>query len=151
MTRTDRASRIIKASPRTIYCAFVDPAALSAWLPPPGMTAKVHAFEPRAGGSYRMTLSYDDATTRGKTAANEDVVEGTFLELAPDERVVQRVEFASDDPAFAGAMTMTWSLRPVPAGTEVTILCEGVPSGIRKEDHDAGLRSTLANLAAFVE
>jgi hypothetical protein len=48
-------------------------------------------------------------------------------------------------------MTMTWSLGAVPGGTEVTILCENVPEGISKQDHDAALKSTLENLAAFVE
>ena len=46
---------------------------------------------------------------------------------------------------------MTWSLSPAPAGTEVTITCENVPVGISKADHDVGLRSTLANLATFIE
>lgn len=48
-------------------------------------------------------------------------------------------------------MNMTWKLTPVPGGTEVTIICEEVPDGIRPEDHDADLRSTLENLAAFTE
>jgi hypothetical protein len=61
------------------------------------------------------------------------------------------VEFESDDPAFAGTMKMTWSLAPVAEGTEVTVVCENVPNGIRKEDHDTGLRSTLENLASFTE
>ncbi|MET3549076.1 hypothetical protein ABID47_005708 [Paenibacillus favisporus] len=34
---------------------------------------------------------------------------------------------------------------------EVTIVCENVPAGIRKEDHDVGLRSTLENLALYTE
>lgn len=36
-------------------------------------------------------------------------------------------------------------------GTKVTITCENVPEGIRQEDHDAGLQSTLKNLVIFVE
>lgn len=64
---------------------------------------------------------------------------------------MQSVTFDSDDPAFTGAIRMTWKLTPVPDGTEVTIVCENVPDGIRSEDHDAGLRSTLENLAAFAE
>jgi hypothetical protein len=36
-------------------------------------------------------------------------------------------------------------------GTEVGILCENVPSGIRPSDHQMGLTSTLKNLAAFTE
>jgi Activator of Hsp90 ATPase homolog 1-like protein len=64
---------------------------------------------------------------------------------------VQLVEFESDDPAFSGEMKMTWTFTAVPEGTEVSILAENVPEGIRPEDHEAGFRSTLDNLAAFTE
>jgi hypothetical protein len=40
-------------------------------------------------------------------------------------------------------MTISWTLADVPGGTEVTILCENVPEGIRPNDHEMGLRSTL--------
>lgn len=98
-----------------------------------------------------MTLTYRDAGHAGKTSENSDTVEGKFLELVPNEKIVQEVEFQSDDAAFAGTMTMTWSIAAVPGGSEVTIRCENVPEGIRKEDHDAGLKSSLDNLAAFTE
>jgi uncharacterized protein YndB with AHSA1/START domain len=139
------------ASPQTIYRALLDPEALVSWLPPEGMKCHVDGFDPREGGTYRMSLTYEglDHSTPGKTSEHSDVVRGRFVELVPDERIVQLVEFDSDDPAFAGAMTMTWALAAVPEGTNVTILCENVPEGIRQEDHDAGLRSTLENLAAF--
>ena len=70
MPRTDTASRIIKASPQAIYDAFVDPVALAAWLPPKGMKGAFEHFEPRPGGRYRMTLTYEapDPATPGKTA-----------------------------------------------------------------------------------
>lgn len=48
-------------------------------------------------------------------------------------------------------MIMTWNLDEVPGGTKVTIVCENVPGGIRQEDHEVGMSSTLANLAAFLE
>ncbi|CAN7573826.1 SRPBCC family protein [Bosea sp. LjRoot90] len=151
-TRTDMASRLIKASPGAIYNAFVDPAALGRWLPPKGMRAKIERFEPHPGGSYRMVLTYDDpARAPGKASADCDIVEGRFVALVPGERIVWEVGFVSDDPAFAGTMTMSWRFKEVRDGTEVTILCENVPAGIGKEDHDAGLRSTLENLARFIE
>lgn len=77
--------------------------------------------------------------------------QGEFLELVPSKRIVQRIVFESENPAFAGAMTMTWNLDEVSGGTKVTIVCENVPAGIRQEDHEAGMSSTLANLAAFLE
>lgn len=151
-TRTDTASLVIAAPPNAIYWAFVDPAALVSWLPPEGMSGQIHVFEPRVGGTFRMTLSYlaPEHAAAGKTSDNHDTFESEFVELVPGKRVVQRIRFDSDDPAFAGAMTMTWSLQPVAGGTEVRILCEDVPAVIRPEDHDDGMRSTLANLAAFV-
>ncbi len=151
--RTDRASRFIKASAPAIYRAFVDPQALVAWLPPEGMKGRIDTFEPRRGGAFRMALTYigRDHATPGKTSDHSDVVEGRFLELVPDERIVQRIEFQSEDPEFAGPMTMIWTLTPLAGGTEVCVICENVPAGIRKDDHDAGLKSSLANLAAFTE
>lgn len=151
--RVDSASRIIKASPQTLYRALMDPEALVAWRPPEGMTGEMLAFDGREGGRYRMSLTYTGAgpEIRGKTSEHADVVEGRFLELVPDRRVVEVVEFDSDDPAFAGAMTITTALAAVPGGTEVTIRCENVPDGIRPEDHQEGMASTLANLAAFTE
>jgi uncharacterized protein YndB with AHSA1/START domain len=117
------------------------------------MKGQVYAFDARNGGAYRLSLTYvdPDHSTPGKTSEHADVIQGRFLELVPNERIVQLVEFESEDPAFEGTMKMTWTLATVPAGTEVTIICENVPEGIRQQDHDAGLRSTLENLAAFTE
>lgn len=151
--RVDSASRVIKASPQTIYEAFVDPGSLVSWLPPKGMKGHIYEFEARAGGVYRMSLTYigTDHSTQGKTSEHVDIVKGRFLEFIPNERIVQLVEFDSDDPVFAGEMIMTWTLAAGLDGTTVTIVCENVPEGIRKEDHDVGMRSTLENLAVFTE
>lgn len=151
--RVDTATRVIRASPRTVYQAFLDPDALVAWLPPHGMNARVEQYEPRVGGAYRIALSYQSPhhSTVGKTSQDTDVVRGRFIELVPNERIVQLVEFESEDPAFAGEMKMTWTLTAVPTGTAVDIRAENVPEGIRPEDHEAGFRSTLDNLAAFTE
>ena len=71
--RTDRATRPIKAPPAVIYRAFVDPEALVSWLPPKGMTGHIERFDPRPGGRYRMTLTYDqpDASVRGKSSDDD--------------------------------------------------------------------------------
>lgn len=152
MSRTDAAFRIIAAAPARLYAALADPDALVQWLPPEGMTGRIEIFEPRPGGRYRMILTHDDAGTGlGKTDADSDAVEGEFVELVPDQRVVQRVRFESDDPSMAGTMTITWRLDSLPEGTRVTVTCDDVPPGIRRKDHLAGLRSTLENLAAFAE
>ncbi|MBB6095474.1 uncharacterized protein YndB with AHSA1/START domain [Povalibacter uvarum] len=147
--RVDRASILIEASPERVYRAFVDPSALAQWLPPTGAHAIIDAFEPHAGGSLRVTLVFD--AHQGKTTDNSDVVDGRFVELIPDKRIVWAIDFVADDPAFAGTMTMTWTFSPEGAGTRVAVAATDVPSGIRPEDHQQGLASSLANLAAYCQ
>jgi len=151
--RTDRASLLMQATPDTVHAAFLDPDAFAKWLPPHGMHATIHTFDPRPGGAFELTLTYDepDPATQGKTTDDSDRVAGRFVELAAGRRVVWDVEFASDDPAFAGTMRMTWSFAPQGDGTLVTIVAENVPPGIRAEDHAQGLAATLGNLAGYVE
>ncbi len=152
MPRTDSASRVVAAPPARLYAAFVDEEALVAWLPPEGMTARFERFDPRPGCSYRLVLTYTDAATAsGKATPDSDIVEARYVALVPGVRVVQAVDFASDDPAFAGTMTMTWEVRAVDGGTRVEITADDVPDGISAEDHARGLASSLANLARYVD
>lgn len=151
MTRTDAASRVVAAAPDAVFAAMVDPEALVAWLPPTGMSGRFERFDPRTGGSYRMVLTYVDATgAPGKATADSDVVDARFVEIVPGRRVVQAVDFVSDDPEYAGTMTMVWEVTAVDAGTRVDIRAEDVPAGISAEDHAAGLASSLDNLEAYV-
>lgn len=149
-TRTDTAHRVIGASPDTIYRAFLDADSLMSWLPPNNMTGRVLELEPREGGRYRFELRYNESGA-GKSSEQTDISKGRFLEMVDGRRIKQSVEFESDDPSFAGEMTMTWTFEAASGGTKVTVTAENVPSGIRKEDHDVGLASSLENLATFVE
>jgi uncharacterized protein YndB with AHSA1/START domain len=150
--RIDSASRLIRASASTIYQSFATREAMETWLPPQGMTGSMLAFAFREGGTYRMRLLYDESQhTPGKTSEDADDVEVRFIKLVPGRCIEQAVVFESDDPAFAGEMRITWTLESARNGTLVTVRCEDVPTGIRPEDHQAGLTSTLGNLAAYVE
>ncbi|MGN6356555.1 MAG: SRPBCC domain-containing protein [Novosphingobium sp.] len=149
-TRTDRASRVIAASAAQVYAALTDGRMVQHWLPPEGATGTVEVFDPRPGGRFRMTLRF--ATGEGgKTGPDTDTITGRFLDLDPDEYVAQEFDFVSADPAFAGTMRMTWGLTWCAEGTEVSVTAENVPPGIDPDDHAAGLASSLANLAAFLE
>jgi uncharacterized protein YndB with AHSA1/START domain/quercetin dioxygenase-like cupin family protein len=146
VAHTDTGGAEIAVPPATVFAALVDPEARAAWLPPTGMTGRFEYFDVRPGGGYRMVLSYDDPARIGKTEENNDVTEVRFLAVEPPRRIVEQVEFVSDDPAFAGTMTMTWTLEAVPTGTRVRIVASGVPDGISSADHATAFASTLANL-----
>ena len=143
---------MVAAPADRVWAALVDREALTAWLPPAGMTGRFERFDPRPGGSYRLMLTYSDASgAPGKATADSDIVEARFVDVVPGAQVVQAVDFVSDDPAYAGTMTMTWKVTAVDAGTRVDIVAEDVPDGISADDHAAGLASSLTNLAAYVE
>jgi uncharacterized protein YndB with AHSA1/START domain len=152
MPRTDRASRLVNAPVGRVFDSFLDRAALEAWLPPGGMTGRFEKFDPRPGGSYRLVLTYANAAgSQGKTSTDSDIVDVRYVDIIPNDRVVQAVDFVSDAPEFSGTMTMTWQVREEAGCTRVEIVAENVPDGISAEDHAVGLASSLDNLARFVE
>ena len=141
-----RASTHVDASPTEVYRVLLDPDAISRWRVPDGMTAQVHEFDPREGGRFRISLTYDSPTNTGKTSAQTDTYRGVFVRLVPDRLVVEVSEFETDDPALAGEMTMTTSLTPSGGSTEVEIVHEGVPDAVPRADNAAGMRMALTNL-----
>lgn len=124
---------------------------LLVWLPPTGMAGRFERFDMRSGGFYRLVLTYiDGSDAAGKTGAGSDVVEARVIEVVEGLLVVQQIDFESDDPAYAGTMTMTWSLTPTAAEVQVEIRADDVPEGISAQDHQTGMASSLANLDAYV-
>lgn len=152
MGRTDRASLLIHADRERVFAALTSPEALVRWVPPKGMRGRFERFDMRDGGSYRLVLTYDDASgAPGKTSADSDVSEVRITRIIPEERVVQEVDFESDDPAFHGTMRMEWTVHSESEGTTVELEARNVPEGVRARDHAEGLTSSLSNLAAYLE
>src|SRR5919206_3423843 len=97
-TTSTRLSQHVHAPRADVYRALLDARAVAAWMVPTGMTSHVHAFDPREGGAFRISLTYDAPTGTGKTTAQTDTYHGRFVKLVPDERVVEVVEFETADP-----------------------------------------------------
>ena len=141
----------IKASRARVYSALIDADAVVKWKVPSGMTSHVHAFESREGGTFRISLTYDAPTGAGKSTAHTDTYHGRFVELVPNEKVVEVVEFETTDPALRGEMTVTTTLADADGGTDLHAVHDGLPPGPATADNEAGWRSSLAKLAALVE
>jgi uncharacterized protein YndB with AHSA1/START domain len=118
MTSTRIVYRM-NAPPEAVYRALLDARAVAKWMVPNGMTSHVHDFEPREGGSFRISLTYEMPTGTGKTSAQTDTFHGRFVKLAENRQVVQVVEFETHDPAMRGEMTITCTLTDAEGGTDV--------------------------------
>jgi uncharacterized protein YndB with AHSA1/START domain len=150
MTQT-RVVRRIRASRESVYRALMDANAVAAWRVPDGMTAVVHSFDARVGGRFRVSLTYEAPDGRGKTTGATDTYHGRFVELAPNARVIEELEFETSDPAFGGPMRVTTTLADVDGDTDVVVLHDGLPPGVSTADNEIGTRMALDKLAALVE
>jgi uncharacterized protein YndB with AHSA1/START domain len=147
-----RISRRVNAPRAIVYRALLDARAVATWMVPTAMTSHVHSFDPREGGSFRISLTYDAPTETGKTTAHTDTYHGRFVKLVTNEQVVEVVEFETTDPALHGEMTITISLADADGGgTDILAVHDRLPRGVSTADNEAGWREALAKLAALVE
>ena len=146
-----RVRRRIQAPRSVVYRALLDAQAVAAWMVPAGLTSHVHSFDPREGGSFRISLTYDTPAGAGKTTAHTDTHHGRFVKLVPNEQVVEIVEFETTDPALRGEMTITITLADSDGQTEIVAVHEGLPPGVPAADNETGWLMSLEKLAALVE
>lgn len=152
MDRTSSNSRIINATRDMVYKAFTEREALEFWLAPNGMTGKIYNFEPKIGGGYEMSLFYIDHKIEGKTSGNEDLFSAKFVELKPNERIVQTINFQSDKDEFSGGMMMDVLLEEVEHEcTKVTVVFKNIPIGIEPKDNKTGTDQSLEKLAHYMQ
>ena len=86
-----------------VYRVLLDTRAIARWKVPTGMTSHVHAFEAREGGSFRISLTYDEPPGTGKTTAHTDTYHGCFVKLVTNEQVVERGRLAGGAREARGA------------------------------------------------
>jgi uncharacterized protein YndB with AHSA1/START domain len=141
---------VVPARRAAVYRALLDPDAVARWRVPDGMHGEVHELDARPGGRLRMSLTYDDPSSVGKTSGATDTYSGTYVELEPDERVAEEIAFETDDPDLHGTVTVTTTLREVDGGTEVEMRMDGMPDVVPPADNEAGTRMALAKLARLV-
>lgn len=142
MTHTVRFQRVLRAPADRVFRAFIDPDAMTKWLPPHGFTGRVHEMNAQVGGGYRMSF-----TNLGNGQSHS--FGGRFLALEPNERIQHTDQF--DDPNLPGEMTTTITFKPTLVGTEVNIEQAGIPEVIPPEACCLGWQESLQLLALLVE
>ena len=133
---------MLRTTPERLYRAFLDPDALTKWLPPNGFTGKVHHLEAKVGSSYRMSFT-------NFTSGKGHSFGGTYLELSPHERIRYTGKF--EDPNLPGEMQTTVTLKQVFCGIELNIVQEGIPAAIPVEACYLGWQESLVLVAKLVE
>ncbi|MBX3342643.1 MAG: SRPBCC family protein [Nitrospira sp.] len=146
-----RINRHIHAPREIVYSTLLDPKAVAKWKVPEGMSCRVHSFDAREGGTFRISLTYEEANAIGKTSAHTDTYHGRFVRLIPNEEIVEVDEFETADPALQGEMAITIRLRDANGDTELIAVHEGLPSGVSPADNELGWQMALAKLAHLVE
>lgn len=141
-TNTIQLHRVLRAPPERVYRTFLDADAMAKWLPPNGFTGKVHQFDAKVGGTYKM--SFTNFTT-GKSHS----FGGTYIELKPHERIRYTNKF--DDPNMPGEMKANITLNQVFCGTELNITQEGIPAAIPAQACYLGWQESLTLLTKLVE
>lgn len=150
MPYTQTATVQVAAPRDAVFAALVDPRAIELWRTPDDMTSDVLTWDAVPGGRFRVSLTYDRGQA-GKTEGATDTYSGRFEDIVAGERVVEVIEFESDDAALAGEMTVTTTLRDGGGGTEVELTHEGIPDAVPPDQNELGTRMSLAKLAAYVE
>src|ERR1700724_2000261 len=97
-TGTIRLHRVLRANPERVYRAFLDADALAKWLPPYLFTCKVHDFDPKGGGTYKMSFT-------NVTSGHGHSFGGQYRELVPFEKI--RYTYRFDEPNLPGEMQTT--------------------------------------------
>lgn len=141
-SNTIRLHRVLRAVPEKVYRAFLTPDALSKWLPPHGYTCKVHSFDGKVGGTYKMSFTN---FTNGQSHS----FGGKYLELVPGEKIRYTDKF--DDANLPGEMITTITLKKVSCGTDLSVVQEGVPAMIPPEMCYLGWQDSLNLLIQLVE
>lgn len=142
MSNTIKLHRVLKAPTDRVYKAFTDPDAKCRWLPPYGYVAKVHEYDLKEGGVYKM--SFTNFRTGGSHSWS-----GKYLELKPNQIIRYTDKF--DDPNMTEEMQVTVTLKEVLCGTEISITQENIPPQIPVEFCYLGWQESLTQLALLVE
>lgn len=149
-TTATRLSRHLKASRAQVYRALLDPHAVATWMVPDDMSSHIHEFNPQVGGSFRISLTYNEPSGTGKTTAHTDTYHGHFVKLMPNEQVIEVMEFETNDSTMRGEMTLTFTLTDADGGMELLVVHDNLPPALSPADNEIGWGMALDKLAALV-
>jgi uncharacterized protein YndB with AHSA1/START domain len=136
--------RRIEAPAERLFSYWTDPAHLTQWWGPTGVTCDSAAVDLRVGGAYRIANRFPDGTVLW--------ISGTFEAIEPPRTLVYTWRVGAPDSAAtarAALERVTVTFTPVGDATEVVIVHERIAGRDARDGHARGWDECLARLAAF--
>ena len=134
---TLNVSRLIKATPKRIYDAWLDPAMMTRFMfPRPEMHITEARSDPRVGGRFSVVMVGD----------KEYPHEGSYKELTPYSRLV----FTWEAPWSAPDSTVTITLTREGGATRVDLSHARFLSEDSRDNHAIGWAGMLVNLENYL-
>ena len=127
--------RRIKAPPRALFAAFVEPTHIMKWWGPDAGPTILAETDVRVGGRFRVVF----VTLDGERHENG----GEYLEIDPPARLVMAWWWAAT-PERRSRVTV--SIRPISGGSELTIHHEMFFDAATRDNHLWGWNGTLDKL-----
>ncbi|HQU25454.1 MAG TPA: SRPBCC domain-containing protein [Acidimicrobiales bacterium] len=111
--------RMIPASPERVFDAFTDPASLTPWWWPEGVTCPAAEVDLRVGGTYHLDLRWPDAIP--PEARFSHYLGGEYYEIERPRRRVMSGRAVDDQRGELFATLIELTLVPVEGGTALTM------------------------------
>lgn len=132
--------RRIRARPAIVFAMLIEADGIAQWWGPDDGPVLVSEVDARVGGVFRIRFR--------RAAGDEHESTGTFLEIAPPHRVrmTWRWTYGGADP---GESELSFALREIPEGTELTLTHAKLHDEESKLSHEGGWSGALDKLAAL--
>ncbi len=134
--------RRIKARPAIVFAALIEADSIAQWWGPDDGPVLVSEIDARVGGRFRIRFR--------RAAGDEHESTGMFLEIVPPHRVRMTWRW-TDGGADPGQSELSFLLREIPEGTELTLTHALLQDADSSRSHGEGWSGALEKLVAMLE
>lgn len=129
--------RRIKASPAKVWAAITQPDQMIQWWGPDAGPTLRADVDVRPGGRFSVLFRLLNGEEHNPT--------GTYRDVIPE----RKLSFTWDLPGERESL-VTFLLKPIDGGTELTLLHEHLPDEAARQSHEQGWSGLLDKLPLFL-
>ena len=129
--------RRIKASPAKVWAAITEPKLMMQWWGPDAGPTLRADIDVRPGGRFSVVFRLLNGEEHNPT--------GIYQEVIPERKLA----FTWDLPGERESL-VTFLLKPIDGGTELTLLHEHLPDEAARDSHEQGWNGLLDKLPLFL-